>query len=275
MALTSARAPERSVHLLLAVLGVAVTAWVGVILLHSGLMVGAANERLTALPAGVRQFLRYCGGSPGMAGPAFGSWMAGWALMAVAMMLPPLLPLLRAAERLLQDRGDRTALILTLVMAFVGVWIVAGGAMFAAGSALRAGLDALSGGVPLRTDIAAGVAAIAAGAFQFTPLKMACMDACRSPAAVMMVDWRDGDPLRSAMRVGVRYGMICVGCCWAMMTLGVLVGTLMLPIMVLCALMMTLERLAPTVRPLVPLQAGFAILVGALLLAGTIPPAFF
>lgn len=274
MGLASTRTPDGSIHLILAVLGVAVLAWIGVIVLHAHLLAGPEAERLAGIPADIRRLLSYCGGSPDLTGPGFGSWMLGWALMVVAMMLPPALPLLHSAERLLGDDEDRTALVLLMLSLFVGVWLVAGGLLFVAASTFRAGLNLLPAGAGARTDIAAGIAALAVGAFQFTPLKMACMDACRSPTAVMMVDWRDAAPFRSAIRVGARYGMICVGCCWAMMALGLLAGTLVLPIMVLCALMMTLERLLPAFRPLIPIQAGFAILIGILLLAGVVPPAF-
>lgn len=274
MAVASTRS-QGSIHLTLAVLAVAVIAWISVIVLHSQLMVGLQNERLAEIPAEIRRFLRYCGNAPDMTGPGFGNWMLGWFMMVMAMMLPPALPLLRAAERLLDNADRRVSLILLMAASFLAVWIAAGLLLFVGGSGLRAGLSLLPDNWASRTDIAAGMAAIAVGAFQFTPLKMACMDACRSPTAVMMVEWRESHPARSAIRVGSRYGMICVGCCWAMMTLALLVGALMLPIMVACALLMTLERLLPVFRPLVPLQAGLAVGIGILLLAGSISPAFF
>lgn len=245
------------------------------IALHGKLMTSPDAELLAALPAELRQIMVYCGSTPDVTGPGFGPWIAGWTLMVLAMMLPPALPLVRASERLIHGRADGAMIIALILSAFVALWLIAGGLLFGLGSALRASLNALPQGLTVRPDLAAGLAAIAVGAFQFTPLKMACMDACRSPAGVMMVDWRDAMPLRSAVRVGLRYGSICVGCCWAMMLLGLLVGTLMLPIMVFSALMMTLERMLPSVRPLIPLQAGFAIVVGLLLIAGTITPAFF
>lgn len=271
----ASRAPAGSPHLILTVLGTSIAAWIGVIALHGQLMTSPDARLMASMPAQLRQIIVYCGSTPDVTGPGFGPWIVGWTLMILAMMLPPALPLVRASERLVQGRSDRALVIALVLSAFVAIWLIAGGLLFALGSAFRAGLNALPQGVVVRPDLAAGFAAMAIGAFQFTPLKMACMDACRSPAGVMMVDWRDATPLRSAVRVGLRYGSICVGCCWAMMLLGLLVGTLMLPIMVFSALMMTLERMLPSVRPLIPLQAGFAIVVGLLLIAGTIPPAFF
>jgi predicted metal-binding membrane protein len=269
----AARDPDGAIRLVLAVLAAAVLGWAGVIALHNAPMVAPASPALDAVPARLRGLIRFCGEAPDMTGAGLANWILGWSLMVVAMMLPPALPLLRAAARLLDGRADGGRLVLAILFAFLSVWLVAGGGVFAAGTLARAGLRLLPAAWQ-RADVACGLAAIAAGLFQFSSFKMACMDACRSPAAVMMLRWDHAAPLRSALDVGVRYGAICVGCCWATMSLAILVGALMLPVMVLCALLMTLERLLPSVRPLIPLQAGFAIAIGVSLLAGLVPPAF-
>jgi predicted metal-binding membrane protein len=266
------RYPPNSIVPILTVLGAVVLGWAGLIALHAVPAAADANgAALDALPPALRRLVYFCGTPPDVAGRGLANWMLGWTLMVVAMMLPPALPLLRAAERLVHRRPDRNMFILLMLGAFVGVWIMAGALLFAAGSIARVGLNAVPA-FAANNDIAAAVAAIAAGLFQFTPFKTACMDACRSPASIMIVCWHGGMPLRSALSIGTRYGAVCVGCCWAMMTLGILVGALMLPIMVVCALLMSLERMVPAFRPLVPLQASFAIAVGGLLLVGAIPP---
>lgn len=258
----------------MAVLAVAVCGWAGVIALHGVLMRPPMSPALAALPAQVRALIQFCGDAPDAGGAGMANWMLGWSLMVVAMMLPPALPLLRAAARLFDDRGDALRLTLTVLGAFLAVWIAAGAMLFAGGTLTRAGLRLLPFGWQ-RLDLASGLAAIAAGLFQFSALKMACMDACRSPTAVMMLRWRPAAPARAALEIGGRYGAICVGCCWATMLLAVLVGALMLPIMVLCTLLMSAERLLPSVRPLIPLQAALAIAIGILLLTGALPPAHF
>lgn len=264
------RDAQASIVLALAVAGVAVLGWAGVIALHAASATRGGDAALASLPPELRRLVRFCGTPPDAGGAGFASWMLGWTLMVVAMMLPPALPLLRAAERLLHARQDRSAAILLVLGGFVGVWIAAGGLLFAAGSVARLALNAVPA-LAARSDMAAGFAAVAAGLFQFTAFKTACMDACRSPASIMMVRWHGDAPYRSAIDIGARYGAICVGCCWAMMMLCVLVGALMLPIMVVCAVLMSLERLVPAYRPLVPLQAGFAIAIGGLLLVGAVP----
>ncbi len=273
----AAHNPANPVLPIIGVLGVAALGWAGVIAFHAVLLSDPPNAALSALPAELRGLVKLCGSQPDVGQTGFGNWIVGWMLMVVAMMLPPTLPLVRAADQLFRLRSDRVQLFVSMLAAFIGVWAMAGAMLFAFGSLARIGLNALAGFGPelgSRSTIAAGVAAISVGLFQFTQLKMACMDACRSPRSIMITKWRSAAPARSAFHIGMLYGMICFGCCWAMMVLGVLVGALMLPIMVICAVMMALERLLPASRPLIPIQAGFAILIGALLLAGSIPTAF-
>jgi predicted metal-binding membrane protein len=160
-----------------------------------------------------------------------------------------------------------------MACAFLAVWIGAGGALYLAGTLVNTFLLMM----PTLADqpwLLAGMAALLAGAYQFTPLKMACVDACRSPMSVIMTRWRSARPVQSSLAIGLTYGAICVGCCWALMLLSVVAGAMALPIMAMTGVMMMLERLLPSVRPLIPIQAGFAIFIGLLLIAGEIPPAF-
>jgi predicted metal-binding membrane protein len=199
--------------------------------------------------------------------------MLGWTLMVVAMMLPPALPLMRAVDKLTSERTDRIGVVACVIATFLAVWVVTGLVLYGAGTGLHAAFALLPPWAN-NTGVFAGLAAIAAGLFQFTPLKMACLDACRSPTSVIMVRWQAAAPRRAGAHIGLVYGAICVGCCWAMMLLCVLVGALMLPIMVVTSCLMLLERLMPSVRPLIPLQAGLAIVIGVLLITGLLPTEF-
>jgi predicted metal-binding membrane protein len=255
------------------VIGIAASAWIATIALHDLLHGPHYPEFLDGLPAGMRDAINFCGVLPSVDGPGATNWIAGWALMTVAMMLPPALPLLRAFQRLTTGRIDAGRLITLVILAFLSVWIAAGIALYAAGTIL----NSLLLGVPQLAErpwLLAGLAAFLAGAYQFTPLKMACLDACRSPASVIMTRWRSTHPARASIAIGSGYGAICVGCCWALMLLSVLAGAMALPIMAAVAVIMMLERLLPSVRPLIPVQAGFAIILGILLMAGTLPAGF-
>jgi predicted metal-binding membrane protein len=257
------------------VLGIAVVAWIGTVAFHTYSHTAPPVPQSPLAPHHAASHLAVAGQAESGIGGAggVGNWMLGWTLMVVAMMLPPALPLVRAIDRLTAGLADRPALIAWVVAVFLTVWVAAGLALYSAGTGLHSALALLPAWAN-RAGLFAGVAAIAAGLFQVTPLKMACMDACRSPTSVIMTHWQAATPRRSAARIGMVYGAICVGCCWALMLLSVLVGALMLPIMVVTAALMMLERLLPSVRPLIPLQAGLAIAIGALLIAGVVPPGF-
>lgn len=255
------------------VVSMAGLAWIATVMLHEQLHGPHYPEYLDGLPQELRSAIRYCGEVAIGQGPGALGWIAGWGLMTVAMMLPPALPLLTAFRKLTQGRRDSRQLIALTMALFLAVWLVAGILLFSAGAMLNWLLQR----VPLlagQSALLAGAAALLAGAYQFTPLKKACLDACRSPMSVIMTRWHPLRPSRSAMAIGVAYGAICVGCCWALMILSVVAGAMALPIMAVAAIIMMLERVAPAVRPLIPVQAGFAVAIGLLLIAGTLPAAF-
>jgi predicted metal-binding membrane protein len=69
-----------------------------------------------------------------------------------------------------------------------------------------------------------GVTLIAAGLYQFTPLKLACLNKCRSPLAFLMSEWREG--WLGAFVMGLRHGGYCLLCCWALMALLFVLGVM-------------------------------------------------
>lgn len=199
-------------------------------------------------------------------------WLGGWVVMVVAMMLPPALPLLRVVRRLARRRARPGLLVAACAGAFVAVWAAAGVGLLGAAALLDA-LTAQWVWLRAHPQVPSGAGAILAGTYQFTPLKTACLTACRSPAGIAMTTWsgRHRAATQAAL-VGARFGAVCVGCCWALMVLTLAVGVAALPVMVAGAVLMAAERLAPATRPLVPVIAGFALVAGALILVGALPP---
>jgi predicted metal-binding membrane protein len=200
-------------------------------------------------------------------------WLTGWGVMVLAMMLPPALPLFRAVVRLGSSRIDGPMLITASALGFVAVWLLAGAALWLAGTTIASGMRQIPGAASWSVSISGG-AAILAGLYQFTPLKKACLTACRSPVGIVMIHWTGNAPVRTAVRIGLHFGAICVGCCWALMLLTLAVGTMAMPLMVAVSFFMLAERLLPSVRFLVPAQAAFACLVGLLILTRQLPPGF-
>lgn len=200
-------------------------------------------------------------------------WLTGWAVMIVAMMVPPALPLLQTVARLGELRSDAIPLLIATALAFIAIWIVAGLVLWLSGTLAARAFTGLPDASAWSRAIS-GAAAIFAGAYQFSALKKACLTACRSPAGIAMTHWGSAHPLIAAFRIGAHFGAVCVGCCWALMALTFVVGTFAMPLMIAVSLFMLAERLLPSARPLVPLQAGFAILIGILILTGLLPPGF-
>lgn len=211
-----------------------------------------------------------CGSPPGAGADVVTQmqWLAGWAIMIIAMMLPPAIPFLRTVADVSGEARSR--LVSLAAIAFVGTWS-AMGVLLVAGASI---FSQMSLPDPLaQPALLAGTAAILVGAYQFTPMKKACLTACRSPRAVLLCHWNGERPAFSAVNAGLRYAAICIGCCWATMALTLIVGVHALPLMVIVSIIMLAERLLPWTRPLIPLQAGFAVALGIVLILGWLPSA--
>jgi predicted metal-binding membrane protein len=81
---------------------------------------------------------------------------------------------------------------------------------------------------------------IAAGVYQFTPLKSRCLSGCVSPIGFFAVHYRNG--LRGSIQMGFRHGVYCVGCCWAYMLVMLAVGAMSIPVMAVLAGVIALEK---------------------------------
>jgi len=85
---------------------------------------------------------------------------------------------------------------------------------------------------------------VAAGVFQWTPLKSICLSRCRSPLNLLMTEWRDG--IKGTFVMGLRHGIFCLGCCWVLMALLFVLGVMNLLWIAALAGFVLIEKLAPT-----------------------------
>nr|WP_311528524.1 DUF2182 domain-containing protein [uncultured Ralstonia sp.] len=188
-----------------------------------------------------------------------------WTLMILAMMLPTTLPLFQAFDRVVAGRQDRLRLVMLLGVGYLAAWSAFG--------LLAHGLHALLLAGVARVPLLGwhgwliGVATLAgAGAFQFSALKYQCLERCRSPLSFVISHWRGPAPRRQAFMLGLRHGLFCVGCCWALMLLMFVVGAGSLGWMMVLAAAMAIEKNVSWGRRLsAPL--GVALLAGAAVLA--------
>ena len=178
---------------------------------------------------------------------------AMWALMSAAMMAPTALPAFATYEDLGHTTHTKFA---PLVIGYTIVWL--GYSAIAAGVQIvlfQFGLIDAFG-----TSLSNGLSAmllIVAGAYQFSPIKEACLSKCRMPLTFFMQHFEEG-PLRN----GLRLGLICLGCCWALMALAFVGGVMNLAFMGLATILMILEKMPDLGRYLTKPLGGILIFCG-------------
>jgi predicted metal-binding membrane protein len=114
--------------------------------------------------------------------------------------------------------------------------------------------------------ILSGGLLLAAGIFQWTPLKRACLRGCRSPLTFLMSEWREGPA--GAFRMGVRHGAYCLGCCWALMAVLFVVGVMNLLWVAAIALFVLAEKALPAGEWFGRVAGSALAAVGITILAG-------
>jgi predicted metal-binding membrane protein len=199
-------------------------------------------------------------------GPPAGAvllFLAGWQVMVAAMMLPSSLPLVRIFVAASAPAPDRGRALAALLGGYALVWTIFGLLAFAGDG----GLHVLVDGSPWleRHEWAIGPSVLMlAGAFQFTPLKEACLRACRHPASFIHRHYERG--AAAAFELGVRHGLFCVGCCWALMLVMFAVGVASLVWMALLTALMVYEKTRPSGADAVPLTGVTLLALGSTLL---------
>lgn len=166
-----------------------------------------------------------------------------WAVMMAAMMLPSALPMIKAFSKSCQKRyGNDAPFSILFSLAYLLVWLVFSVILTALQWQLH-GLQWLSGMMEnSNTFLAAGIL-IMAGVYQFSALKNACLQHCRSPFSFLLNSWQNG--MRGAFKMGLIHGSTCVGCCWAQMLIMFAVGVMNITAMVLITLFILLEKSLP------------------------------
>lgn len=184
---------------------------------------------------------------------------ATWTVMMIGMMAPSALPFLTTFAVMAARRGVGNPLLLTamFLLGYVLVWTGFSAMAAAVQLALHAA-SLLSHTSASLTPFAGGALLIAAGAFQWTPAKHACLRNCRSPVGFLFSEWRDGAD--GACRMGLIHGAFCVGCCWLLMLLPFAAGVMNLGWMLGITIFVLLEKVLPGSERLA--RAGGAVLAG-------------
>jgi predicted metal-binding membrane protein len=168
-----------------------------------------------------------------------------WWLMMLATMLPSAAPMILLYAALTRRQGESRAPYAgtgLFALGYLAVW-----AVFSAVAVLlqwQLARYALLSPMMVTTSVTIGaLLLIAAGVWQFTPLKHACLRHCRAPAEFLTLHWRDGQA--GAMRMGVLHGIYCLGCCWTMMLLLFYGGVMNVYWIAGLATLILIEKVAP------------------------------
>jgi len=165
-----------------------------------------------------------------------------WVVMMVGMMLPSAAPVLLMYGPVARSAGSAAGGMPVFVLGYLLAWI-AFSALATAAQWLLAREALLSPMMESRSALLNGALLIAAGAYQWTPLKNLCLTECRSPAQTLTRLWRPG--AFGALRMGMTHGLYCVGCCWAVMALLFVGGVMNLAWIVALTLFVLAEKAFP------------------------------
>ena len=176
-----------------------------------------------------------------------GFYVITWVVMMAAMMFPSITPMVLMYARIQRGKRQRAQPVLVgATAAFVAGYLIAWtavGLVFYAMISLGSAVDLrLLGWDQAGPYIAGGVIA-AAGLYQFTPAKQACLRKCRGPFEFLLSCWRPGRT--GALWMGIKHGGWCVGCCWALMAALFALGVMSIGWMAFIAALIAIEKLLP------------------------------
>jgi predicted metal-binding membrane protein len=184
-----------------------------------------------------------------------------WVVMMVAMMVPsasPMILMYGTLRRRQHNQESPMAAISTFSLGYLTSWaafsLLATLAQWALHSAAL-----LSPMGQTTSSVLGGALLLAAGVFQWTSLKHACLSRCRTPLGFLLNEWREG--ARGAFVMGVRHGTFCVGCCWLLMALLFVAGVMNLLWVAFIAAFVLVEKVSPNGK-WVSLASG-CVLTGA------------
>ena len=193
-----------------------------------------------------------------------------WTVMMVAMMVPSATPTVLMFARIYRKRCERQEPVVSTGMFLLG-YLSAWAWYSALATFGQWGLHSAALFSPMMVStspILGGVLLLAAGIFQFTPLKHACLTHCRSPLGFLLNEWREGS--RGAFIMGLRNGNYCVVCCWALMSLLFVAGVMSLLWMAVIAAFVLVEKVAPGGQWVSRISGLLLILWGAWMLMGAL-----
>jgi predicted metal-binding membrane protein len=218
--------------------------------------------------AGVEADMHAAMGMPEMAawGPAqVIALFLMWTVMMAGMMLPSAAPIILLVTGTYRRRGGSDARV--AAVAFTAGYLAAWTGFSAVAALLQAALHAaalMSSTMVSQSTVLSGAIFVAAGLYQWTPFKHACLAHCRSPWHFLAREWREG--AAGGFLMGLRHGLFCVGCCWALMALLFAAGVMNLLWVAAIAVFVLVEKLLPRALAVGRVAGALLLMWGAYLL---------
>jgi predicted metal-binding membrane protein len=247
---------SRRDRLLIAATVVIITALAWAYLVHLDQRMSADMEYDKAMAA--------MGMTTQMAWTVTDAWFAFamWVVMMTGMMAPAAAPVLMLFAAAQLKRGGRTPWppIGIFALGYAVAWTgFSAGAVFAQWILQRASM--LTGAMAAAGPRLAGAILILAGIYQLTPWKNRCLSHCRSPLGFLMTSWRHGN--LGSFKMGLRHGIYCLGCCWALMCVLFVVGVMNLFWIAALTGFVMLEKVGPAGEVIARIAGAAMIVLGA------------
>jgi predicted metal-binding membrane protein len=237
----------RGIALAVLLLGATAFAWLGVI----------RSAAMTQMPRMLEP----------LSGAAALGFTLQWGVMMAAMMLPSAAPMILLYATASKRRGESSERVIPgelFAFTYLAVWVLTGVPVYLAWvgiGELAARSMAFGAAIPY---VIAGTL-FAAGVYQLSPAKHACLRQCEAPVDFLMRRWRAG--YAGSMRLAATHAAYCIGCCWALMLVLIVAGAMSLPWVLAIALVVFAERVLPAgeriarIIGLALIAAGLAVAV--------------
>jgi predicted metal-binding membrane protein len=188
---------------------------------------------------------------------------AMWAVMMIGMMTPSATPMILIYARVGRQaarQGKPLAASAYFAAGYLLTWIGFAVAATSAQWALeRAAL--LTPMMAAASDMFSGAVLIAAGVYQWTPLKDACLRQCQSPLLFIQRHGGFRSDLLGTLALGARHGAYCIGCCWVLMALLFVGGVMNVLWIAAIAILVLAEKVIPAGR-VISRIAGVGLFAG-------------
>jgi predicted metal-binding membrane protein len=191
------------------------------------------------------------------------AFLGAWGIMMAAMMLPsatPMIALYGALRRNVGAAGPAGISTALFALVYLAVWVTFGVPVYLASVVIGAQTQ-LADLLPY----ALAIVLLAAGVYQLTPLKRACLRVCRNPLSFLLARSRTG--YRGTLGLAIEHAAYCVGCCWGLMVVLVAAGAMALHWVLLIAAVVFVEKLLPRGEWTARVVGGALVLLGLAVVA--------